>query len=183
METKPPYRPIQHATRWQATRANTKARRGRAIYRFTSMTVSGPDRVKTRLPPIIPQYPVTARAAAMRIFPTRSFRSNRIACRRDGKAFSHGLGHQDTFLRPRLSARFRFSQGTLAVTRAMGETRRFLTFTELKFSTESRRSMQFRSPRGSLGCRDLRCRASGRIIGFVENPFGSPYPSGGGRPS
>src|SRR5215469_6448604 len=38
--------------------------------------------------PIIPQYPVTARAAAMRIFQTRSFRSNRIACRRDGKAFS-----------------------------------------------------------------------------------------------
>src|SRR6516165_9087312 len=45
VETKPPYRPIQHAvqpaTRWQATRANTKARRRRAIYRFTTMTASG----------------------------------------------------------------------------------------------------------------------------------------------
>ena len=30
------------------------------------------------------------------------------------------MGHQDTFLRPRLSARFRFSQGTLAVTRGNG---------------------------------------------------------------
>ena len=35
------------------------------------------------------------------------------------------LGDQDVFLRPRLSARYRFSQGTLAGTRATGETRRW----------------------------------------------------------
>src|SRR5262252_1202583 len=48
--------------------------------------------VKTCLPPSIPQYPVTVRATAMRIFQTRSLRSNQIARRRDGKAFSHDLG-------------------------------------------------------------------------------------------
>src|SRR5215471_19072683 len=77
----------------------------------------GPDRVKTCLQPRIPQYPVTVRAAAMRIFQTRSLRSNQIAHRRDGKAFSHDLGHQDAFLRPRLSVWCRFSQGTFARTR------------------------------------------------------------------
>ena len=31
------------------------------------------------------------------------------------------MGHQDTFLRPRLSARYRFSQGTFARTRGNGQ--------------------------------------------------------------
>ena len=35
-----------------------------------------------------------------------------------------GMGHEDAFPRPRLSARCRFSQGTFAGTGATGETRR-----------------------------------------------------------
>ena len=35
-----------------------------------------------------------------------------------------GVGHQDAFLLPRLSARYRFSQGTLAGPGATGEKRR-----------------------------------------------------------
>jgi len=56
----------------------------------------------------------------MRIFQTGSLLGKQIACRRGGNAFSHALGHQDAFLRPRLSARYWFSQGTLAVTRGNG---------------------------------------------------------------
>jgi hypothetical protein len=41
-----------------------------------------------------------------------------------------GLGHEDAFPQPRLSARYRFSQGTFAGTRATGETRRYQPFAE-----------------------------------------------------
>jgi hypothetical protein len=34
--------------------------------------------------------------------------------------FSHSLGHEDAFLRLRLSARYRFSEGTLAGTQGNG---------------------------------------------------------------
>ena len=36
------------------------------------------------------------------------------------RTFSHRLGHEDAFLRPRLNARYRFSKGTLAGTRGNG---------------------------------------------------------------
>jgi hypothetical protein len=56
------------------------------------MSAKGPGRVKTLLPPITPQYPVTARATAVGIFQTSSTPSNQITRHRYGKAFSHGLG-------------------------------------------------------------------------------------------
>jgi hypothetical protein len=43
------------------------------------------------------------------------------------------LGDQDVFLRPRLSARYRFSQGTLAGTLATGETRRNRTLRSFEY--------------------------------------------------
>jgi len=48
------------------------------------------------------------------------------------------MGHEDAFPRPRLSARCRFSQGTLAGTWVTGETRRFQTFPPLPRKGEVR---------------------------------------------
>src|ERR1700719_404201 len=42
------------------------------------------------------------------------------------------VGHEDAFLRPRLSARCRFSQGTFAGTRGNGRDRRLQTFPPLR---------------------------------------------------
>ena len=80
----------------------------------------GRGRVKRRSPTIIEQFTVAARDTAWRIFRILYPKSNRIACFRKGGDFSHGLGHEDAFPRPRLSGRCRFSQVTFARTRGNG---------------------------------------------------------------
>src|SRR6516225_1734724 len=84
------------------------------------MPAMGGGRVKRRSPTIIEQFTVAARDTAWRIFRILYPKSNRIACFRKGGDFSHGLGHEDAFPRPRLSGRCRFSQVTFARTRGNG---------------------------------------------------------------